>query len=108
MLRYKTSVMSALFALLILIGFGTWSFHILEGWTWATSFYFSVATLTTVGYGDIAPSSDETRVFAAFFILFGVGVVIAALTSIGARYLNSQEKQLSDSITRRIHRKDEK
>ena len=107
MVNYKTSAVSALLALAVLIGFGTWAFHILEDWTWASSFYFSVTTLTTVGYGDLTPSSDETRIFTSFFILIGVGVVIAALTAIGAKYLNSQEKQLSDSITRKIHRKED-
>ena len=107
MLKFRTSIVSAIIALVILVSFGTWAFHILEGWTWSSSFYFSVTTLTTVGMGDLVPSSDETRVFTAIFILVGVGVVIAALTSIGAKYLSSQEKQLTDSVARRIHRSEE-
>lgn len=85
-----------------LIAAGTIVFHYLEDWTLAQSFYFSVATLTTVGYGDITPTTDETRVVAALFILVGVGVFIAALTSIGSRYLSNQEHQLSDNLTRRL------
>jgi hypothetical protein len=106
MVRVRTSVLSAVFSILTLIGFGTWAFRLLEDWSWAESFYFSVATLTTVGYGDIHPTSDSSRVFTAIFILVGVGVVIAALTSIGSKYLNTQEHQLSDSITRRIHHRE--
>jgi len=30
--------------------------------------YFTVVTLTTVGYGDIVPISDSTRLFDAFFV----------------------------------------
>jgi xanthine/uracil permease len=105
MVKFKTSVMSAVFSITILIGFGTWSFRLLEDWTYAESFYFSVATLTTVGYGDIHPTTGESRVFTAIYILVGVGIVIAALTSIGSRYLVSQEKELSNNITRRITRR---
>ena len=108
MIKFKTSVLSAVFSISVLIGFGTWAFHLLEEWTWAESFYFSVATLTTVGYGDIHPTSDSSRVFTAIFILVGVGIVIAALTSIGSRYLNTQEKELSDNITRRITRRNKR
>lgn len=79
-------------------------FHFLEDWTWAESFYFSVATLTTVGYGDIHPTSDASRVATAIFILVGVGIVIAALSRIGSRYLATQEHRLSDNITRRLER----
>ncbi len=106
--KFRTSVFSAILSIFTLIGFGSWSFRLLEDWTWAESFYFSVATLTTVGYGDIHPTTGGSRVFTALYILVGVGIVIAALTSIGGKFLASQESQLSDNITRRIHRHEEK
>lgn len=106
MLKIRTSIISALFSIFSLIGLGTWVFHTIEAWTWAESFYFSVATLTTVGYGDIHPTTDGSRILVAFYILIGVGIVIAALTRIGSRYLVTQEHRISDNIARRIHRKD--
>jgi voltage-gated potassium channel Kch len=106
--KLRTSVLSAVFSIILLIGAGTIMFRFLEEWTWAESFYFSVATLTTVGYGDIHPTTDESRVVTALFILVGVGIVIAALTSIGSRYLSTQEYQLSDNITRRMRRQQKK
>ena len=36
--------------------------------------YFSMVTLTTVGYGDMGPSTPGTRLFTCFFAMFGVGV----------------------------------
>ena len=106
--QIRTSVVSAIMAIASLIGFGTWAFHLLEDWSWAESFYFAVATLTTVGYGDIHPTTDESRIFTALFILVGVGIVITALTSIGSKYLSTQEHELSDNITRRIKRRQER
>lgn len=40
--------------------------------TFFDAFYFSVVTLTTVGYGDIVPASFHGRVFTIFIIISGV------------------------------------
>jgi len=103
-MRFKASVFTAVSSILTLIVAGTVMFKQLEDWSWAESFYFSVATLTTVGYGDIHPTTDFSRVITGLYILFGVGIVIAALSSIGSRYLITQEHQLSDNLTRRLQR----
>lgn len=101
--KFRLPVVSAIISLVVLIAIGTWAFRLFEEWTWIQSFYFTVSTLTTVGYGDVIYlTNDESRLFATFFMLFGVGIVLAAITSIGTRYLSMQEHQLSDSITRRI------
>jgi len=36
------------------IGLGTVIYHFVEGWSWLDSLYFSVITLTTIGYGDFS------------------------------------------------------
>lgn len=60
---------------------GTVVFHLLEGWSIADSFYVTVQTVTTVGFGDLSPQTLYGRIFASFFMLLGVGVVLYALTS---------------------------
>ncbi len=54
----------------------TVGFHSLESWSWIDSFYFSVTTLTTVGYWDMIPSTEVSRLFTAIYILFWVTSVI--------------------------------
>jgi voltage-gated potassium channel len=56
-------------------------FHLLEGWSITDSFYVTAQTVTTVGFGDLSPSTSYGRIFASVFMLLGVGVVLYALTS---------------------------
>lgn len=81
-------IITAIVLILILISIGTVTFHAIEGWDLATSFYFSVATLTTVGYGDIHPTTDFSRIVVAIYILIGVGTMLASLTVIATDRIN--------------------
>ena len=92
---FSTQLITALSVLIGLIIGGTIAYHYMEGWTWAQSFYFVVSTLTTVGYGDLAPSSDASRVFTAVFMLAGVAIAIASLSIIGASYLKNREEAIN-------------
>ena len=47
----------------------------LRHWTYTESLYFSVVTISTVGYGDISPSNGLSRNFTGIYMLFGVAVV---------------------------------
>lgn len=83
---------------------GTLIFHYLENWTLLESFYFTVSTLTTVGYGDLVPTHDLSRFFAALYILMGVGLALAALGLIGATYIEIIEKRMAEREARREKR----
>ena len=57
-------------AFIILVGAGL--YHYLEGWGWLDSVYFVVVTLTTIGYGDLAPTTPLTKLITIFYGLNGV------------------------------------
>ncbi len=71
-------ILLAVFGAVIL---GTVVFHLLEGWSILDSLYVTAQTLTTVGFGDLAPSTRAGRAFAIVFMMAGVGVVLYALTT---------------------------
>ena len=61
---------------------GTVGFHLVEGWSLTDSFYVTVQTMTTVGYGDLPPTTYHGRVFAILIMLIGAGGVALAVSTI--------------------------
>lgn len=48
---------------------------------WVDAFYMSVITLTTVGFGDLAPKTRAGRLFSIFWMWLGVGACIKWLNA---------------------------
>lgn len=81
LLPSRARIRIVLMAVLGAIAVGTVAFHLLEGWSILDSLYVTAQTVTTVGFGDIAPRTALGRAFATGFMMVGVGVVLYALTS---------------------------
>jgi Ion channel len=65
-----------------------------------TSFYFTVTTLVTVGYGDITPESTPEMVMCIMLMVLGVGIfsfMTGSLSSLITSY-DSREAQLKEKI----------
>jgi len=56
-----------------------YAYHALEGWDWLKAAYFATTTLTTVGYGDVYPTTDASRLFTIFYIWGGIGVAFMTI-----------------------------
>jgi len=81
LLPSRARVRIVLLAVLGAMALGTVAFHLIEGWSILDSLYVTAQTVTTVGFGDIAPRTILGRAFATVFMMVGVGVVLYALTS---------------------------
>jgi hypothetical protein len=68
---YKVLAASAV----LLIVVGTVVFSWLEDWSIVDSFYFSVVTATTVGFGDLTPDTDGAKLFTVLYIFFGISLI---------------------------------
>lgn len=67
---------------LTVILIGTVFYHFIEGLGWIDAFYFSVVTLTTVGYGDFAPETYVGKLFTAVYILTGIGIIFGFINAV--------------------------
>ena len=78
-----------------------------EGFSWVDSFYFTVVTLTTVGYGDIHPATTSGRVFTMFYLLIGVGVLVSFVTVTARQMVEARDERLELRTRRRLRRRDQ-
>jgi voltage-gated potassium channel len=73
------------FVLLAIFLVGISGFMLIENWGFFDSFYMTVITITTVGFGETHPLSDAGRMFTAFLILGTFGTfayLISTITSL--------------------------
>jgi voltage-gated potassium channel len=50
--------------------------------TFQQAVYFTVVTMSTVGYGDILPKSDDARMFVVSLIIVGLSVFLTSVTAV--------------------------
>jgi hypothetical protein len=72
-----------------------------EDWSLVDLCYFAVATITTVGYGDLSPSSPHSRIFTIFYALYGVANVATCVMHI-ARWFVYHEHKAHVKLRRRL------
>ena len=65
----------------LLLAAGTVAFKLLEDWSWVDSFYFSAIAVTTVGFGDITPTSDASKLFAVAYVFAGIAIITTYLNA---------------------------
>ena len=73
----------AFIGLALVVSGGTLAFHLIENRTLLNSLYFTIITLTTVGYGDVTPTTYEGKIAVVLTIVAGVvliGLLVSSLT----------------------------
>lgn len=61
--------------------------------------YFTIVTMTTVGYGDLVPNSTLTKLLACAFVFTGMSLVGLILTKAGDYLVEKQEALLLKAMT---------
>ncbi|XP_042231715.1 potassium channel subfamily K member 16-like isoform X3 [Homarus americanus] len=52
-------------------------------WAYTQALFFSATVLTTIGYGNIAPSTVEGRVFCMVYALVGIPLTLSVIADLG-------------------------
>ena len=84
--QFRTLVGLVFFTLLS----GTIFYTLEEGWSIVDAFYFSVTTLTTVGLGDLAPSTTLGKLFTVIYIFAGLSLVLGFIDTVAKETFRSR------------------
>ncbi len=88
---YALALLSILFITAIVV------YHDLEGWDWIDAAYFAASTITTVGYGDLTPTNDKSKLFTILYMLIGVSTGLYVMLSLG-KYRDSALRSRFDHL----------
>ena len=77
---------SLFFATNFFIAIGTVAYLFVEDWSWLDSLYFSVITLTTIGYGDFSPKTYLGKLFTMGYIIIGVSLILGFVNTLFWHY----------------------
>lgn len=92
----------SIFSILLYISSGVLFYTYEEGWGIIDCVYFEMVLVTTVGYGDLAPSTDYSKAFTMVFALFGIAVLGHALLNLVESFMDTQHSMQQDMNARRI------
>ena len=92
-------IFSIIFFVVVLL-VGAYIYQNLEGWSFLDSIYFVVVTVTTLGYGDLVPSSSVGKVFTIFFSFFGIAMAFYMFSLISHKIFRKHLTQKIKDIGR--------
>src|SRR5215204_4013201 len=84
---------SLVFLVFLTLLIGTIFYSVQEGWSVIDAFYFSVTTLTTVGYGDLTPKTPIGKLFTVGYILSGLGLIAGFINAIAEENLSRRTRR---------------
>lgn len=75
-----------------------------------SSLWWAVATLTPLGYGDVAPITTFGKVISAFVAIIGIGLIALPTGIISAGFIEkiSRDKPDEENVMKKINKKSEK
>ena len=88
---FRTKIYTAVFLLLFILLVGVFGYRMISGYSWIDALYMTVITLTTVGFGEVSPLDDNSKLFTILLILLSVIIVGYALSIITEYILSKND-----------------
>jgi len=99
----RANILTLLATLTLIIAGGTAFFHVVEGWSWLDSYFFTVVTLSTVGYGNFVPVTALGKIGTTVFIMIGLGIFAIIIQQFGSYAVKKREEHTEWLIARLGH-----
>lgn len=74
-------------------------YHKFEGWSYLDGFYFVTMTITTIGFGDIVPKTDEGKLFTIFLAFVGISLAFLLIANIAFFREKAIDKRMADRLS---------
>lgn len=91
-----------LYCSIVLIIFSSIVIMFVEDKSFADSLWWSIVTVTTVGYGDISPTSTVGRFVAVILMFFGIGFISMLTGAITTYFAKSAESDVNVELFKEI------
>ncbi len=105
-----TATLFAVMGVLVTVGYGTIGSYVLgNGFepkitNFVDAVYFTIITMSTVGYGDITPRTADARLFTVSLIVLGLAVFATSLPAIVAPLIDKRMMNLLQPRRRKMKR----
>lgn len=79
---FKSKIYVALYLLVFVLAIGIFGYRFIAHYPWIDAIYMTVITITTVGFSEVQPLDEFSKIFTVFLILASVVIVGFALSII--------------------------
>jgi len=94
-----------LILLTTLLAGATYFYWHVEGWSVVDSLYFSVMTTSTIGYGDLVPTTTFSKLFTIIFAILSIGIFVAVVSKLVSIMLKQKQNTNQKHQQHKIHKK---
>jgi len=95
-------IIIAFIILAALLVFGMFFFRIVEHWSLVDSIYYTAMTITTVGYGDLVPTHDVSKIAASIFAFISIPLVLFSFGIIAESYFELRLAKLERRLQQMV------
>ena len=100
----RRGLIYSLILCLMIMGFGGMGFWLLEPkvLTLGDGLWLAFTTAATVGYGDLVPSTNASRIFAVVVVLLGLAVLSLVTASVAAVFVEREERKIERDLMQEL------
>jgi voltage-gated potassium channel len=96
--RIELHIIIAILIVTILLFAGAIFYHEYENMSWVDAFYLTVATVMTIGYGDLHPTSEIAKIFTTIYAVISVPTFVFCFGIIVEDYFEERVHKIEDAV----------